>query len=180
MIEGLLSASVYTTADGVNMVNAAGVPAAVFGFRLERLAIGLGVTFYRSSIVVKDEDSDSRSRDSYTSMLLSPRFEFTLFRKAGIPAEAYLAAAFGAGFNIAKDLTRIMGTETQDTDSGVALGGQLGLGGRYFFGGGPFALGMEIGWGGLFLQVKDNESDVSSWLKIHNAYVALVGAFVFG
>lgn len=178
MIEGILSANVYTTADGMNFVNAAAVPAAVIGFKLSPVAIGLGISFYRGSTVLEDEDSNTRFRDSYTSMLFSPRFEISLFNKSA--AEAYLVAGFGVGFNVAKELNRVMGTETQDTDSGVALGGHLGLGGRYFFGGGPFGLGMELGWGGLFINVKDNESDSSTWLKIHNAYAALVGVFVFG
>jgi hypothetical protein len=179
MIEGLLSATVYTSVSAVTMVNVVAAPAAVIGYKAPAVAIGLGIGFHRGSLSLKDEDTDSYGKDAYTTMLFSPRFEITLFRSMKALAEAYLVAAFGAGFNVYRSDTEFGGSERSDTDAGVALGGHLGLGGRCFLGGGPFALGMEFGWSGMFLNMTDNEADQSTWLNIHGAYAALSGMFVF-
>ncbi len=180
MTEGLLSATVFTTADGMSFFNAASVPAAVIGFRMPKLAIGLGIGFYRGTSIVKDEPSDSKIRDSFTSMIFSPRVEISLFQSIRAAAEAYLVLSVGVGFNVSKQKAETPMGESQDTDSGVALGTHIGLGGRCFFGGGPFALGMEFGYSGLFLNLKDNEDEESYWTNIHGAYGALVGTFIFG
>jgi len=189
MVEGLMSASVYTTAGdimtgSVSLMNAAAVPSAVIGYRAPKFAIGLGIGFFRTSSITDEEDPASgdhtKTKIASTSMLFQPRFEISLFRSQKAAAEAYLALAFGAGFNVNKMDVEMPAGDDSDTDSGVVLGTHVGLGGRCFFGGGPFALGMEFGWSGLFLNMKDNEDDTTYWQNILGVYGALVGTFVFG
>jgi len=177
-VKGALSASVFSSADSVSFFNAASVPAVVLGYRMARLTIGLGLGLFRVSYITKVEDPEFKSRDSSTSMLFTPRFEIALVQRA--MAEAYIALGFGVGFNVVTSKWEAGSLDGEDTDSGVALGGHAGLGGRVFFGGGPFGLGMEIGWSGLFLSIKDNENDETAWQNINDFYAALVGIFVFG
>jgi len=57
------------------------------------------------------------------------------------------------------------------------------MGGRYFFGGGPFALGMEFGWNGMFFRDQEEDftgSEVTSWYNYNNFYASLTAQIVFG
>jgi hypothetical protein len=179
MIEGVLSGTVYAT-DGFSIFNAAAVPNAIIGYRMEKLAIGLGLSLYRGSTVAEDTSANAKQRESNTSMLFSPRFEISLFRSTRAAAEAYLVASMGVGFNVYRYKLETPLGDNKDTDTGVAIGAHVGMGGRIFFGGGPFALGMEFGWSGLFLNMDDNENTEKTWLNISGIYGALVGTFVFG
>lgn len=151
------------------------VPYAVLGYRGKRFSVGLGLSFLRGAI---HEKSDGETyKDILTAMTFTPRVEISLFQSLRGLAEAYLAVAFGVGFHI-------LNTESAGSDStakDVVLGGLVGLGGRCFLGGGPFALGLEFGWSGLFLHIDEEylgDGD-KMWANLSGVYGALIGQFVF-
>ncbi|MBW2263372.1 MAG: hypothetical protein JRG91_15515 [Deltaproteobacteria bacterium] len=180
MIEGLLSQSIYTVdPSSFTILNAIAVPNAILGYKMRALAIGLGIAFYRASYSTDAMGADLKNKTAYTSVMLIPRFEITVYRsKSGI-AEAYIPLGFGVGFHLAKDRTEGM-VDDERTDSDVVLGAHAGLGARVFLGGSPFALGTEFGWSGSWAHMKDwDDDDQDNWSGVHGIYGSIIGTFVF-
>jgi hypothetical protein len=156
-------------------LQAPSVPYAVVGYRGKRFSLGLGISFLRGAYHEKYEGDTYK--DILTAMTFTPRVEISLFQSSKGLAEAYLAAGFGVGFHRFES----KGDGNEDSATDVVLGGLVGLGGRCFLGGSPFALGLEFGWSGLFLHFDEDylgEGD-TMWANVSGVYGALTGQFVF-
>jgi hypothetical protein len=180
MIEGVLPIQmVLTTNVPATYISLSGtVPFGIVGYRLPRVAIGLGGSFARSVNQTYAEDNKASTSDNL--VLFTPRVEIVLIQGPQAMAEAYIALGLSMGFGIHGDYTS-NGDSDYDSDTDFALGSHVGFGGRYFFGGGPFGMGVEFGWTGLFYRTTGSVAgrDYSNWDNSHSLYAAITGQFVF-
>lgn len=179
MIQGIFTKHITMTTmpDSFIVFEPSAVPLGVIGYRFPRIGIGLGGTYFRQAVYEKNGGKD---RYGETGILFTPRVEGIIFQDAMAIAEAYIAGGIGFGFYHFKQ-KHIDGVETESKETYFMLGLLLGIGGRYFLGGGPFALGLEFGWDGVFIHDTDDDpaGEISRWSNTNGLYVAITGQFVF-
>ncbi len=179
MIEGILPLQVTISgADPDLPILGTDVPFGLIGFRLPRVALGLGGSFSR--FVVQQYAEDARGSDSYNFVLFTPRAEIVLVQGPQAMAEAYLALGFSCGFSLQGTYVS-NGDSDYESDTSFVMGAHAGFGGRYFFGGGPFGMGLEFGWSGLFYRMTGEVmgDPYTAWYNFHSLYAAITGQFVF-
>jgi hypothetical protein len=95
-------------------------------------------------------------------------------------AEAYAALGLSLGFSLEGNYVA-NGDTDYDSNTSFVMGAHVGFGGRYFFGGGPFGLGVEFGWSGIFIRTtgEDAMGDYTNWTNTHSLYAAIAGQFAF-
>lgn len=157
------------------------VPYAVLGFRCPWVSFGIGVTYFGMGDYTEDGGNESETRESSNNFLIMPRLEIAVAKSRKGLAEAYVTTGLGAGFSIKGNKTSSWRGENDEHDVYPVIGLFAGLGGRYAFGGGPFALGMEFGWNGMFMNHREFGGDdyLIEWHVFNSIYAALVGQFVF-
>lgn len=185
MIEGLFTKHVfswtaYPDSNFASGLEPSGVPIGVVGFRFSRVSIGLGASLFRMAGF--SETDGAKLKVQETGMVFTPRVEIIVFSGPLNYAEAYIAAGPAAGFFVSKIKLEGGGASGESKEKHLIFGAQAGMGGRYFFRGGPFSMGFEFGWDGVFIHDEDDvrgDATEDIWNNSSGFYVAITGSFVF-
>jgi len=183
MIEGIMPKQfpVGNAWGGSFFIESWAVPYAVLGFRCPWIAFGVGVTYFGMGDHTYDSGNEIEHRESSSNILVMPRLEIVVAKSRKGWAEAYVTTGLGAGISLKRSKSSDNFREEDESEVTPVIGLFAGLGGRYFFGGGPFSLGMEFGWNGMFLNDREFGGDdtINEWYVFNSIYAALVGQFVF-